>query len=142
MYTEEQLIKGCKAGKRKAQKYLYNRYYPLMLGVCMRYCKSKEDAEDVMLKAFMTVFTKLKNFKGDGSLLTNITVDQNATVIEEFTNQTSVAVTHNFGSKNVLATVYNSSDEQIIPGTVTTTNTNVLIVFCFCLELNINIKNF
>lgn len=67
-------------------------------------------------------------FKGDGSLLTNITVDQNATVIEEFTNQTSVAVTHNFGSKNVLATVYNSSDEQIIPGTVTTTNDNVVTV--------------
>lgn len=67
-------------------------------------------------------------FKGDGSQLTNLNVAQSATVIEEFTNQTSVAITHNFGTKNVLATVYNSSDEQIIPGTVTTTNDNVVTV--------------
>lgn len=67
-------------------------------------------------------------FKGDGSQLTNLDIAQTATVIEEFTNQTSVAVTHNFGTKNVMATIYNDSDEQIIPGTVTTTNDNVITV--------------
>lgn len=67
-------------------------------------------------------------FKGDGSQLTNIDVAQSATVIDTFTNQTSVTVNHNFGSKNIIATVYNSDDEQIIPGTVTTTNDNVVTV--------------
>ena len=67
-------------------------------------------------------------FVGDGSNLSNITVDQSATVISTFSEETSVVVTHNFGSKNVLATVYNSSDEQIIPGSVVTTNDNVVTV--------------
>ena len=64
------------------------------------------------------------SFQGDGSNLSNITVDQNATVAAEFTGQTSVATDHNFGTKNVIVQVYNDSDEQIIPATVTSTNTN------------------
>ena len=66
-------------------------------------------------------FTKVY---GDGSNLTNITVDQNATVAATFTNQTSVATDHNFGTKNVLVQVYNSDDEQIIPATITSTTAN------------------
>jgi len=64
-------------------------------------------------------------FKGDGSQLTNVDVSQNATVASTFTNQTSVAVTHNFGTKNVIVQVYNDSDELIIPATVTSTSTSV-----------------
>lgn len=67
-------------------------------------------------------------FVGDGSQLTNISVDQSATVISTFTAQTSVAVTHNFGSKNVLATVYDGNDSQIIPASVVTTSDNVVTV--------------
>ena len=67
-------------------------------------------------------------FKGDGSQLTNIDVAQSATVIDTFTNQTTVAVSHNFGSKNVLATVYNSNDQQIFPASITTTDLNTVTV--------------
>ena len=67
-------------------------------------------------------------FVGDGSQLQNVTVDQSATVISTFSNQTSVAVTHNFESKNVLATVYTEDDQQIIPASVTTTSNNVVTV--------------
>ena len=65
---------------------------------------------------------------GDGSNLTNITVDQNATVAATFTNQTSVATAHNFGTKNVLVQVYDNNDQQIIPATITSTNTNTSTV--------------
>ena len=67
-------------------------------------------------------------FKGDGSGLTGLTVAQSATVITDFTSQTSVATTHNFGTKNVMATVYDNNDAQIIPASVVTTNTNVVTV--------------
>ena len=63
-------------------------------------------------------------FKGDGSGLTNIDVSQNATVTSTFTNQTSVAVNHNFGTKNVLVQVYNAADEMIIPATVVSSTAN------------------
>lgn len=65
---------------------------------------------------------------GDGSNLTNITVDQNATVASTFTNQTSVATTHNFGTKNVIVQVYDNNDQVIIPATITSTNTNTSTV--------------
>ena len=68
------------------------------------------------------------SFFGDGSQLSNITVSQAATVASEFTSQTSVAVDHNFDSKNVTVTVYNDSDVLILPASVTLTNLNTATV--------------
>ncbi len=62
-------------------------------------------------------------YSGDGSALTNLTIAQVATITDTFTAQTSVATTHNFGTKNVQVQVYNDSDQLIIPATVTTTET-------------------
>lgn len=68
------------------------------------------------------------SFVGDGSNISNITVDQSATVIEAFTAQTTVTVTHNFGTKNLIATVYDANDAQLIPASVVTTNDNVMTI--------------
>ena len=68
------------------------------------------------------------SFEGDGSSLTNITVDQNATVASNFTGVSSHAVTHNFGTKNVLVQVYDNNDQVIIPASITSTNTNTSTV--------------
>lgn len=68
------------------------------------------------------------SFVGDGSNISNITVDQSATVIEAFTAQTTVTVTHNFGTKNLIATVYDANDAQLIPASVVTTNDNVITI--------------
>ena len=64
------------------------------------------------------------SFTGDGSALSNITIAQSATVVETFSNVTTHTVTHNFGSKNILVTVYDSSDFQIIPATVQAASDN------------------
>ena len=61
---------------------------------------------------------------GDGSGLTDLDVAQVATLASSFTAQTSVAVDHNFGTKNVIVQVYNDSDEQIIPATIVSTTAN------------------
>ena len=39
-----------------------------MLGVCYRYTKSIQDAEDVLQEGFIKVFTKLKQYKQEGDL--------------------------------------------------------------------------
>ena len=69
-------------------------------------------------------------FIGDGSALTNISaqVTEQATVTDTFTSVTSKAITHNFGTKNVLVSVFNSSDELILPASTVTTNTNVVTI--------------
>jgi hypothetical protein len=69
-------------------------------------------------------------FKGDGSALTNISADvtEQATISDSFTSVTSKSVTHNFGTKNVLISVYNNSDQLILPASTTTTNINNVTV--------------
>ena len=57
-------------------------------------------------------------FKGDGSGLENLDIAQVATIVRDFTNVTSYTVTHNFGSRNVMVTVYDENDYQIFPATV------------------------
>ena len=71
-----------------------------------------------------------ESFTGDGSALTNISaqVTEQATVTDTFTSVTSKAITHNFGTKNVLVSVYNNSDELIIPASTVTTSTSVVTV--------------
>jgi hypothetical protein len=66
------------------------------------------------------------SYVGNGSGLTNLTIDQVATVTDTFTNQTSVATSHNFDTKNVQVQVFNSSDQLIIPATVTTTDADTV----------------
>jgi len=63
----EQLIKGCIAGDRTFQTKLYDLFAPKMLGVCMRYSKNREEAEEILHEGFLRVFTYIKNFKGTGS---------------------------------------------------------------------------
>lgn len=38
-----------------------------MFGVCKRYVKSSEDAEDVLLESFFKVLTKIEQYSGNGS---------------------------------------------------------------------------
>jgi hypothetical protein len=69
-------------------------------------------------------------FKGDGSALTNIqaTVSEQVTVTSSFDAQSTIDVAHNFSSKNVIVSVYDSNDNQIIPQTVSLTDTDTVRV--------------
>ena len=62
-----QLIKECAAGKTKAQARLYQMFAPKMLGVCLRYSKEKEEAEDNLHEGFIKVFDKIGTFRHEGS---------------------------------------------------------------------------
>lgn len=57
-------------------------------------------------------------FQGDGSALTNITVSQNATVKQNFTNSDTWSVEHNLDTPNAIVQIYDASDFQIIPSTL------------------------
>ncbi len=65
--SEQQLIKKCLKGERKAQKALYDRYSGKMLGVCRRYVRSTYDAEEVLSNGFIKVFNKLEYYQDEGS---------------------------------------------------------------------------
>ena len=65
--TEKELIKGCQKGEGKAQRAVYEKYSPIMLGLCCRYIKDEMEAEDVMIFGFTKVFQKIDQFENKGS---------------------------------------------------------------------------
>ena len=66
--TEESLIKKCASGNSLAQKTFYEKFAGKMMGICLRYTKDYEEAQDVMQDAFIKIFGKLANYEKKGSL--------------------------------------------------------------------------
>ena len=64
---EKELIELAVENNRHAQQKIYSKFSPKMLSVCRQYIKDLHQAEDIMITAFMKVFTNLKNFKHEGS---------------------------------------------------------------------------
>ena len=64
---DSKLIESCIKGDRASQKAVYDRLAPRMFPLCMRYVGDRNQAEDVLQDGFLTVFTQLKNYKGEGS---------------------------------------------------------------------------
>ena len=66
--TEEQMLAGSIKRNASAQEALYARYSPKMLGVCYRFSKSREDAEDMLQEGFIKVFSQLHQYRSEGAL--------------------------------------------------------------------------
>ena len=64
---EQTIIRMAIDQNRFAQQQIYSSYSSKMLSVCRQYIKDLHLAEDVMITAFMKVFTHLKNFEHKGS---------------------------------------------------------------------------
>jgi hypothetical protein len=78
-------------------------------------------------------FTKVKaisgsifsgSFRGDGSNLTGLTISQATTVQSNFTSVLSASVNHNFNSRNVNVSVYDSNNRLFFPDSITLTTLN------------------
>ncbi len=64
---EKDIIALAVENNRHAQQKIYSAHSPKMLSVCRQYIKDLHQAEDIMITAFMKVFTNLKNFEHKGS---------------------------------------------------------------------------
>jgi RNA polymerase sigma-70 factor (ECF subfamily) len=67
MYSESDLIEGCRRGDRRMQQELYERFASKMYGVCLRYAGNNEEAEDILQEGFIKVFNKIATYRGEGS---------------------------------------------------------------------------
>jgi len=66
--SDEQLVKKCLEKDTLAQKHLFDVYSKKMMGVCLRYAKDSDEAQDVLQIGFIKVFEKLDTYKREGSL--------------------------------------------------------------------------
>ncbi len=63
MGRDEQLVRDLKRRKNGVFDTLYNTYAPVLLGVCLRYCGNRQDAEDVLHDGFIKILKHIRTFK-------------------------------------------------------------------------------
>ena len=68
MDIDRKHLERCIGNEARAQENLYRHYAPKMLALCKRYARSNEEAEDILQEGFIKVFTKLDDFRNEGSL--------------------------------------------------------------------------
>ena len=67
VFDEHTVIEGCKKNHHPSQQKLYQHFADSLLGLCIRYLKNRNTAEEVMVSGFMKVFDKISSFRGEGS---------------------------------------------------------------------------
>ncbi len=73
------LIQLAIAQDRQSQKVLYQKYAPKLLSICRQYVADSHTAEDLLVTAFMKIFTNLSNYENQGKFeawIRRITVNE------------------------------------------------------------------
>lgn len=66
--TEHQLVTALIRGERWAQQQLYQAHYGKMMGICLRYAGSRDEALDLLHEGFIKVFQHIGRYKPGTSL--------------------------------------------------------------------------
>jgi RNA polymerase sigma-70 factor (ECF subfamily) len=62
MSVSQELIDRCANKERKAQIELYKKCYGLLLSICSRYERSKDEAEELLNQAFLKILNNIHKF--------------------------------------------------------------------------------
>ncbi len=68
LYSEKDILQGCRKNKRQYQEILYRKYAARMYGICMSYAGNRDMAQDMLQDAFVKVYRKIRDFNMEGSL--------------------------------------------------------------------------
>ena len=60
-------IEACQLGERRAQRFIFERYYRLMFGVCLRYMSDTDSVQDIVQEGFLKVFNNIEGYTFKGS---------------------------------------------------------------------------
>ena len=64
----EQLITKCKKNDAEAQSQIYKLFSSPLFSLCLKYSKNYAEAQDNLQDSFVTIFKKIEQFSGKGSL--------------------------------------------------------------------------
>ena len=62
------LVSRCLKKDAEAEYKLYQRFAPRMFGICLRYGSNEMEAEEILQDGFMRLFSRLHQFKFEGSM--------------------------------------------------------------------------
>lgn len=66
--AEENLVAALTRRERWAQQQLYEQYYGKMMGICLRYAGSRDEALDLLHEGFIKVFQNIGRYRPGTSL--------------------------------------------------------------------------
>lgn len=66
--AEQKFIAALVRQERWAQQQLYQQYYGKMMGVCLRYAGSKDEAHDLLHEGFIKIFQNISRYKAGTAL--------------------------------------------------------------------------
>ncbi|PLX07702.1 MAG: hypothetical protein C0596_09730 [Marinilabiliales bacterium] len=69
MTNDGKIITGCKKGKHRHQMALFDKYAPMLRGVCLRYVNNNADADDLLQEGFIKILDNIKNYAEQGSFI-------------------------------------------------------------------------
>ena len=69
MLTDRDLLLLCKQNDAGGQAALYNKYKGKLMGICRRYARDVEDAEDIFQEGFIKVFQRIHQLENDDLML-------------------------------------------------------------------------
>ncbi len=110
--TEKELISGCLKQDRTAQQAVYNRFAAKVLGICLRYMKDRERAEEMAMNTFLNVFGEIAQYKSTGSFegwVLRIAVNQCLMELRKKTNFSLEIV-----AESISIPAYNNADELVL----------------------------
>jgi RNA polymerase sigma factor (sigma-70 family) len=110
--TVEELVKACQKLDPKAQTVFYDRYKSGLIGICLRYAKTKAEAEDIFQESFIKVFNnlnELKNIESIDGWIKSIVI---RTAINYYHRTTKIEIRHH--SIESLSTEQQSGDYDTI----------------------------
>ncbi|MBO7133237.1 MAG: sigma-70 family RNA polymerase sigma factor [Bacteroidales bacterium] len=67
MGDNEKLIRKCQQKSRKAFEELYRKFSPFVYGICLRYAKNRDEAQDILQECFIKVMERIGEFRFEGS---------------------------------------------------------------------------
>ena len=77
------IIEGCLRQDRKSQFKLYEKYYSKMIGICFRYARDRDEAEEFVQRGFIKLYKNLSKYEFKGSfdgwirrIFVNTAIDQ------------------------------------------------------------------
>lgn len=103
----EMILKRCGLEDRSAQEVLYKKYYGLLMAICLRYYKNKDDATAALNQAFLKIFQKINLFRFEGSFegwITKLTINS---ILDELRKKTI--------NYEVLTDSFNANDDSVLP---------------------------
>ncbi|PKP18939.1 MAG: RNA polymerase subunit sigma-70 [Bacteroidetes bacterium HGW-Bacteroidetes-21] len=60
---DKEIVNGCRKQDKESFRWLFKKHSPWMLGICLRYCQNRNDAQDVLQECLVKVFKSIDNFQ-------------------------------------------------------------------------------